>query len=198
MVLFGASGHAKPIIDIALLRGEEVELIYDDNPKCSHIFGIPVEKCNGIFPLHKKCVISIGNNHVRRKIVERLNFNYISLIHPNAVISCYSEVGVGTVIMANAIVNPAAQIGRHCIINTAAVVEHDCIIDDYVHISPNAALAGGVKIGENTHIGIGACIIQGVKVGKNCIVGAGTVIIRDVPDNCTVVGNPAKPIKFID
>ena len=34
-----------------------------------------------------------------------------------------------------------------------------------------------------------------VTIGENSIVGAGAVVVRDVPDNCTVVGNPAQIIK---
>lgn len=51
-------------------------------------------------------------------------------------------------------------------------------------------------IGENVQIGAGAIIIGGVNIGNNVIVGAGSVITKDVPDNATVVGNPAKIISF--
>ena len=34
-----------------------------------------------------------------------------------------------------------------------------------------------------------------VIIGENSVVGAGAVVVRDVPDNCTVVGNPAEIIK---
>ncbi|WP_348636746.1 hypothetical protein [Flavobacterium anhuiense] len=35
-----------------------------------------------------------------------------------------------------------------------------------------------------------------VKIGKNVIVGAGSVVTKDIPDNCLVVGVPARIIKF--
>jgi acetyltransferase EpsM len=98
--------------------------------------------------------------------------------------------------MAGVIVNASVEIGNHCIINTAAVIEHDCTIKDYVHICPNATLAGNVTIGEGAQIGVGAKVIQGVKIGKWSIIGAGAVVTKDIPDNCTAVGIPAKPIKF--
>ena len=36
------------------------------------------------------------------------------------------------------------------------------------------------------------------KIGKNVIVGAGSVVTKDVPDNCMVVGIPAKIIKNLE
>lgn len=196
MILFGASGHAKVIIDIIKKNGEIVEKIFDDAPKCNEIFNIPVYLSNEIRSFHNRAIISIGNNEIRKKITEKYKFNYIKAIHPTAVISEFSNIDKGTVVMANAVVNSSAQIGKHCIINTASVVEHDCKIADFVHISPNAALAGNVEVGEGTHIGIGANIIQGVKIGKWAIIGAGAIVIRDVPNYATVIGNPAKVIKI--
>ena len=49
-------------------------------------------------------------------------------------------------------------------------------------------------IKNGTIIGSNATIFP-VKIGKNAKVGAGAVVTRDVPDNCVVVGNPARIIK---
>ncbi|GIM51482.1 acetyltransferase [Capnocytophaga cynodegmi] len=196
MILYGASGHAKVIIDILHKNNIKVSKIIDDEPKNKDIFNIPVEKGTLTENNENKVIISIGNNEIRKKISEKHQFDYQTIIHPSAVISEFSKIGNGTVIMANAVVNSDSEIGKHCIINTSAIVEHDCKISDFVHISPNASLAGNVEVGEGTHVGIGACVIQGVKIGKWATIGAGAVIIRDVPDFATVVGNPGKIIKI--
>lgn len=196
LYLFGASGHAKVIVDILLSSDKIIQAIYDDNPKVEEILGIPVLKTSDAFiEQSKQCIISIGRNKTRAILSEKLNANYITAIHPSSVVSSYSEIREGTVVMAKASVNPGVKIGKHCIINTGAIVEHDCIIEDFVHISPNVALAGNVEVGKGTHIGIGACVIQGIKIGKWCTIGAGAVIIGDVPDGATVVGNPGRIIK---
>lgn len=49
-------------------------------------------------------------------------------------------------------------------------------------------------IGDNVFIGSGARILGGIKVGDNVRIGANAVVIHDVPDNCTVVGIPARII----
>ena len=52
-------------------------------------------------------------------------------------------------------------------------------------------------IGNNVSIGANVNIIGDIKIGNNVIIGAGSVVVKDVPDNCVIVGNPAKIIKYI-
>lgn len=50
-------------------------------------------------------------------------------------------------------------------------------------------------IGDNVNLGSNVVIIGNIIIGDNVTVGAGTVITKDVPSNCTVVGNPFRIIK---
>lgn len=194
--LFGASGHCKVVIAILQCNQEIIEAVIDDNPKTGELLGIQVIHSENFVQVpHQKIIVAIGDNAIRKKIVERLKTHFHKAIHLKAVISDYVSIGEGTVVMAASVVNPDVIIGKHCIINTAAIVEHDCVIEDYVHLSPNVALAGDVKVGEGAHIGIGAVVIQGIKIGKWATIGAGAVIIKDVPDYAVVVGNPGRIIK---
>lgn len=196
IVLYGASGHCKAIIDILQCNNQTIAEIIDDAPRFDKILGLKVSNSNNFdFSTMGNMILSIGNNKVRKKLDNRLKVNYAKAIHPKAIISEYVDLGEGTVVMAGAIVNPDTKVGKHCIINTGAVIEHDCVISDYVHISPNASLAGGVVVGEGSQVGIGASVIQGIKIGKWVTIGAGSVIIKDVPDFAVVVGNPGKIIK---
>lgn len=196
--LFGASGHAKVIIDIIESNGFEVGYIFDDNTKVENFMGRKVHSVYNLELLNANpIIISIGDNKVRKAIHDKFQLNLAPpLIHPSAIVSPSASIGNGTVIMPNAVVNAAASIGKNCIINTAAVVEHDCVVHDYVHMSPKASLAGGVTIKEGAHVGINATIIQSVCVGFWSTIGAGAVVTQDIPDHCTAVGIPAKPIKF--
>lgn len=193
VLLYGASGHARVIIDILERSGITVGGLVDDNEAVTELDGYAVRRR----PVAgDQIIISIGNNRIRKKIAAQLaGSNFALAIHPSAVIASHTRINEGTVIMANVAINPGAVLGKHVIVNTNASVDHDCEIDDYVHISPNVALCGNVRVGEGTHIGAGAVVIPGIRIGRWCTIGAGSVVIRDVPDGTTLVGNPGKIIK---
>lgn len=194
MYLYGASGHAKVIIDILKAVGESINGLIDDNPEVEQLQGYAVEHgYSGQTPL----IISIGSNFVRKKIAERIGANYGTAIHPSAIVSPTARIGEGSVVMQGAIVQTEVNIGRHCIINTGASVDHECKIDDYVHISPHATLCGNVSVGEGTWVGAGSTIVQGIRIGKWSVIGAGTVVARNVPDGVLVVGDRIQRIRDI-
>jgi sugar O-acyltransferase (sialic acid O-acetyltransferase NeuD family) len=198
MQLFGASGHCKVIIDIILeSKAFQIESIVDHHPKFNTIFDIPVLDFKAVESFEdKQFIVSIGDNKSRKNVVETIQAVYLTAVHPTAIVSRFSTISEGSVVMAGAIINAGSKIGKHCIINTGAIIEHECVMEDYVHVSPNASMAGNVTVGEGSHIGIGAVIIQGITIGKWVVVGAGAVIINDVPDYAVVVGIPGKIIKF--
>ena len=195
--IYGASGHAKGVIDIITSNDNtNVGHVFDDNDKLKRISDYTIQSpSNSELMIKNPIVIAIGNNKIRKEIVENKQVQVAEAIsHISAIISKLTSIGKGTVIMANAVINADATIGTHCIINTAAVVEHDVVIENYTHISPNATVTGGVKIGEGTHVGAGAVILPNLTIGKWVTIGAGAVVTKNVPDYSTVIGNPAKPL----
>ena len=193
MYLIGASGHGKVIIDILHILGLRVEGLIDDDPARKQLWDIPVVGNTFEFdPCWGPCIISIGNNKLRKEVAGRVSTKFISAVHPRTFLASSTTIGEGTVMMAGAVVNPDTQIGKHVIINTRASLDHDNRIADYVHIAPGSTLCGGVTVGEGTLVGAGATILPNVTIGKWAVVGAGAVVTKDVPDQVTVVGNPAK------
>ena len=210
MYLYGASGHARVIMDIINVNenciGDIVEGLFDDNPEVKELCGVPVEhEYHGERPI----IVSIGNNAIRKRIVERIvdgigDFGRLNMdsamksplfgtaVHPSAVVSPHATIGEGSVVMPGAIINHSAQIGRHCIVNTGASIDHECQIGDFAHISPHATLCGNVSARDGSWVGAGAVVIPGIKIGNWAVVGAGAVVVCDVPDGVTVVGCPAK------
>ena len=193
MYLYGASGHAKVIVDILQSNGKQITGMIDDNPAINELVGYPVyHELENPTPV----IVSIGDNRIRRKVVEKLqDAEFETAVHTSAIVSPQSEIGEGTVVMQGAIIQSGVVVEKHCIINTGASVDHDCKIADFVHISPHATLCGNVRVGEGTWIGAGTTVIQGVTIGKWCVVGAGSVVTKDIPDNVLAVGNRCKVIK---
>lgn len=195
MVLYGAGGHAKVVLDCIRSMGKDVNLVFDDSDEKKDLKGIPIVHYNRELRSREDLIIAIGDNMKRKLVAERISHRPGEAIHGSAKISHHAHLGEGTVVMPSVIVNADAVTGIHCILNSACIVEHDCVLEDYVHIAPKAALGGEVKIGEGTLVGIGAIVLPQVSVGKWCIVGAGAVVTRDVPDYSIVAGVPAHIIK---
>ena len=194
--LFGASGHAKVIMDIIGAMGNQVGRLYDDAPHYDDIHGCKVYKSDEI-EVEGPLIISIGSNSIRHLISQRYILDYATAVHPGAIVSESAVIEEGSVVMQGAIIQSDAHIGRHCIINTGASVDHECHIGDYVHISPHATLCGNVQVGEGSWIGAGSTVIPGIRIGRWCTIGAGSVVVRDIPDYATAFGNPCK-IKHIN
>lgn len=196
MYLFGASGHAKVIIEILEKSGVQIKGLFDDNRTINKLFNYDCTEYLQVKYSSELLIISIGDNKIRKAIVDRIgHLNYGKAIDIDSLVSKRVAIGVGSVVMPGSIINSDTHIGKHCIINTNASLDHDCNLSDFVHISPGCSLSGGITVGEGTHIGTGSSIIPNIKIGKWCIIGSGSVIIRDIPDYSVVVGNPGKIIK---
>ena len=197
IIIIGAGGHSKVIIDIIRELGNyNIVGIYDDN-KTGYFSGIKIigkiaeidNKKNEYF------IIGIGNDKIRKKIAEEYNqLKWATLIHPKTIIAKTATIKEGTVVCAGAIIQTEVEVGKHCIINTNCSIDHESIIGDYCSICPSSTICGQVKVGESSFIGANSTIIQTIEIGKECIIGAGSVVIRNIPNNSKVVGNPAKVI----
>ena len=144
-------------------------------------------------------VCAIANYRVKRNIINSLNnqnINFANVIHPDVYISDTNLIGEGVIIYSGVIMTTNVNIGNHVIISPKCGIGHEAEIQDYVSLLWNVNVSGNVVIGEGVLIGTGATIIQNKVVGKESIIGAGAVVIDEIPSGCTVVGVPAKVIKF--
>jgi sugar O-acyltransferase (sialic acid O-acetyltransferase NeuD family) len=199
MILIGYSGHAFVVYGIFNSINKKVTSYCDSEEKQYNPFNLTylgteeeaLDKFNTT-----NFFVAIGDNTIRKKIIENLaaqNLFPVNAIHASAVVDASAIINAqGVMIAANATINPLVKIGKGVICNTSCSIDHECIIDDFAHIAPGAVLCGNVKIGEGTFVGANAVIKQGITIGKNCMIGAGAVVIKDVLDNITVVGVPAK------
>lgn len=206
IMVFGASGHAKVVIDIAEKAGVHVLGLYDDDAALhgKQVYGYTVNggkeallTSRDRFMEH--CfVVAIGSNAARSKIAAWLIANGYTLsealVHPSALLARGVLIGKGSVVMAAAVINSDTRVGQNAIVNTGAIIDHDCVIGDGVHVAPGVTICGGVSVGDRTMIGAGAVIHPNLHIGEGVIVGAGATALKDVENGMTVVGSPARPI----
>lgn len=205
LVLIGGGGHCKSVIDSVRRTNEFGEIVIADPALKvgSDILGCKVigsDECLGQLRKegYKYAFITVGNvrvNSIRKMLVQKASgYGYVFpiIIDPSATVADSVTIGPGTFVGKNTIINIDTIIGSQCIINTGAIIEHDSSVGDYTHISVGSVLCGGVDVGKNCMIGSNSTIIQGIKIGNNCNVGAGAVVIEDSPDDCTLLGVPAR------
>lgn len=202
ILIFGAGGHGKVVLDILLETDVDVIGFLDDdrNKIDFKIRGIKV--LGGFSYLENKknigIALGIGDNKIRENIfkaVKKIQLPLASAIHPKTVISKNVQLGQGVVVMAGVVINPGAILGDGVVVNTGATVDHDCYLKKFSQVWPGAHLAGSVRVGEFSYIGTGASIVNNIKIGKNVIIGAGAAVVSDIADDVVAVGVPAKVIK---
>ena len=195
LILHGGGEHARVVLDCLLDQKKNVVALFD--PKYSgNLFGVPQRGAyDPQFEPHAKAIVAIGGNAIRKRVVDMTTHNFTNAVHPSAIISGRSSMGIGNMILHRAVIQANTTVGDHVIINTGAQVDHDCVIADFVHLAPGVVICGTVSIGEGAFIGAGAVVIPGKKIGAWATVGAGSVVISDIPASAVAVGNPAREIK---
>lgn len=204
VMVVGAGGHAKVVIDVLRAAGHEVVALFDDDPgRRGQVFrGVPVVGGSADVVAHaatqglRHFLVAIGHNTARLAIGRRLEaagLVGLAAAHPAAVLSPGVVLGPGTVVMAGACINADTRIGAHAIVNTGARVDHDCMLGDGVHLAPGVVLCGNVSVGELAFVGAGATVIPGMNVGARASVGAAAAVVRPVADDSKVRGVPARP-----
>lgn len=204
LVLLGAGGHARVVLDAARLAGWTIDGLIDRDASGREIDGARVLGDDmALGKLRKRgathAVVAVGSvrpGALRAELFARLvsaGLEPAVIVHPSATISGSASVGRGSVVLAGAIINPGAVVGRNVIVNTGAVVEHDSVVGDDVHLSPRSVLGGNVTVEAGAHVGIGAVVIQGLTIGAGALVAAGATVVDNVPPGTTVLGVPARP-----
>ena len=207
IVIWGASGHARVVIEIVKLANEftVVGLIDDHNPdRAGELFaGHPILGGQEQLPILREkgvenLIVAIGINEARLRLgrlATEHGFYLTSAVHPAAIVAHDTVIGPGTVIKALAAIDPDVVIGKQAIIGSGASVGHGCRIGRATRLSGGVHIAGETRIGDLTSIASGASIRDRITIGDRCLVGVGAVVVGDLPAGVVAYGNPARIIR---
>jgi len=142
-------------------------------------------------------VCALGDVNYKHKYVSIIKDKggvFTSLIHPSSIVFPNTEFGEGIIICQFVNISCDCRFGSFVTIQPFTEIGHDVIIGNYAHLNVNSFVGGFVKIGNFVTVHTGAKVLPRLKVGDNSVIGAGSVVTKNVPEGCTVFGNPAKVI----
>lgn len=192
VLLIGAGGHAKAVVEAIRGRGGSVEAYVDPRP-AAWLEARRIEADDAVEPGPTRppkrgggqvaVVIGLGGVTAQALVTRLALFDsYLArgfpappVVHAAAHVSAEAELGPGAVVLAGAVVQPGVRVERGAIINTGAIVEHDSAIGPGSHIAPGAVVLGGCRIGACSVIGAGAVILPGARIKDRALVPAATL-----------------------
>jgi sugar O-acyltransferase (sialic acid O-acetyltransferase NeuD family) len=166
-----------------------------DNVKCDYsIIGTISEwkpSDNEIFAL------AISTPVIKERVVSLLKDKgaaFATIIHPQAYIPSFVEIGEGSVLTAFTALGDNVKIGRFVHI-MASMIGQDTVVGDYTTTTAYANIATGI-VGKRVFIGSHSVLLGHRTIGDDAFVCAGSIVYRNVKPNTKVFGNPAIKANF--
>src|SRR3989338_6102988 len=168
ILIVGAGAHGRVVLDTLRYQPVNVKGFIDDNiKKGTYIDGVPVlGKCGDLGSFFK----------IDLQVVVAIGNNFIR----SKIFSDLYQLGFTpySVIHPSAIISPAVKLGKGVIIFAGVVIN-----------------TGNVRVKQFSYLGTGSAVNPNITIGRNVLIGTGAAVVKDIPDNVTAVGVPARILK---
>lgn len=130
------------------------------------------------------------------ELIQAKEGSFINLIHPSTKLNTNAVVGTGLLVFMY------ANISNDCVIEDFVTIQgyvglgHDTKIHKWAHLSSYSFTGGFVVLEEEVTLNTRATVLPRVTVRKGATVGACSMVIKNVKENTTVFGVPAKKLDF--
>ncbi|CAM3382477.1 Acetyltransferase [Flavobacterium longum] len=212
MIIIGAKGFAKEVLEVICQRNPDAELFFYDDVNTDlpeTLYGrYVIYRSKDQVQQHfrnaqdKSFTIGIGNPVLRHQLYETftaLGGVFTSTLSPLAHIGRFdNQIDEGCNIMTGTVITNSVRIGKGCLVNLNCTIGHDTIVGDFVEMSPDVNISGNCKIGNFVTLGTNATVLPGVSIGNGAVIGAGSVVTKDIPDHMLAYGVPAQIIRNIE
>ena len=203
-IILGAGEYGTNISDICRALGYDVVGFLDDSkPEGEEVLGFPVlgvfsDAWKRDYPDDIGFFVAIGDPEVRTELSKQIiaaGRSIPTIVHPTSIVSAAASLGCGVYIGPFCVVLANALIGDYVHIMTHTTVGGSAVIEDGAFIGPSCDFLAHSRVGATSFLGAKVIILVGRTVGSRCHIGAGAVVTRDIADNSTAVGMPAKVIQ---
>lgn len=133
-------------------------------------------------------VIAIQNGSIRKKIrEEHKEFNdWVSIVHPTAVIASTSQVKKGSIIFPHVTVSVDTKLGEFDLLYINSTICNDCKIGNYVSVMSGASVSERAEIGNECFLAAGSTVYPHKKLGCKVEVGVEATASKDYADGSEV------------
>lgn len=206
LIIIGCGGHAASCVEVATSASLHIHgIVGMPHEVGKKVCNYQVKYTDSDIPnLIEGFDFLIGIGQIKSPEIRKKTFEFLVKMGASlpiirassSILSSYSRIEQGVILMHGSIVNSQAKIGANTIINTGSIIEHDSTIGSHCHVSTRVVINGGCQVGNEVFLGSACIIKEGVSIGDGCIVGAGSVVIRDLPPGTIAMGTPAKGIRL--
>jgi len=140
-------------------------------------------------------LVAIGDIGIKKRVVERLakkGAQFLTLIHPTAIVASTAKIGKGVVICPFALVTDNVLVGDFAMMNIYSSCGHDSRVGKYCVLSPYATLNGFAQIEDEVFMGTHSTVTPKIRIGRNSKISANSAAMYNVPAGSIVFGVPGK------
>lgn len=195
VLIVGARGLGKEIAGYISASDDYSLVGFLDELETQDLLGYPVYHPDRYEGDCRDAIFAIGYPHHKPGILEKYahcELNWITYIHPAAVVSPFATIGVGCTIAPFAVIAGDCCLSDFVHCGSHAALGHDVQVDAYSSIMPQACIAGGAHLGRQSLVAIGAKILPDMQVGEMSRVSAGAIVTKNIPEKVIAFGNPVK------
>ena len=206
LFIYGSGGYGKEVLNLALRNNRWKDIAFiNDFEEGKEYYGYRFYSFESIKTIEDSAEIEIvigTGEPVNRKIlytkVKEAGYRLATIIDKDASVSPFANIGEGCIISAHVNISADPTVGVNCAIQPNVSLGHDTLIGDHCVLSPTSSISGNCVLGSEVFLGTGACIKERLRIGDRSIIAMGAMVFRDVAENSTVIGNPARVTKSND
>lgn len=140
-------------------------------------------------------IIAIGEPSTREKLylkTKEVGYKMATFIDSQAIVSNTAVIGEGVIICSFVVVDSQAMIANNCLIEQGVIIGHNVNVGQSTTVSSYSIIGGYTCLGKQSFLGMKTVVKDRITLGQNIIAAMGSIIFKDVSDNMTVMGNPAR------
>lgn len=157
------------------------------HPHVTILCNTVIEENVTIYP--NTAIGSIGFGQERNEHRELVKFPHLGGVHIHKNVEIGSNVAIDRGTLDDTVIDEGTMI------DNLVHISHNCKIGKHCSIASGTEFGGGTILGDHATVATGVVTRDGgITIGKNAFVGLGSVVTKDIPDNMTVMGVPAREI----